>query len=235
MVRALLALSLSAAISLAATPAAHAQDPPPTYQDSTGLTWSVATLELGMLLTVAAAALSGEQDGGVLGVLMFAATVVAAAVTSGVAQAVNAPVEPPMVFHHAFVGAALVGGLMSFSLRIAGERGDVPGIFGVAGLIAGAAGAATYSVLRMERLAHDPELIEEAHVLSWAPVLSAGILTAVLGAVGLDDEAPFAGAVVGLSALALSITLVEVAIAENPPPEERMMMGAPLVGYAGTF
>jgi hypothetical protein len=234
MLRTVVAAALGLAL-LGPAPACAQEDEGPTYQDSTGLTWSVATLELGLMAAVAAAAAVGEQDGGAVGAVALGAAVVASAVAAGVGQATGAPVEPPMVFHQGLVGAALLGGLLSFSLRAAGERGDAPAILGVAGLLAGAAGAATYSVLRMDRLAHDPELVEEAHVLSWAPILTAGILTGVLGAVGLTDEAGLVGAIAGLAVLGGAIALVEVAVAENPPPGERMPTTAPLLGYAGTF
>ncbi|HJL16521.1 MAG TPA: hypothetical protein RMH99_12740 [Sandaracinaceae bacterium LLY-WYZ-13_1] len=208
-------------------------DAPTTYQDSTGLTWSVATLEAGLLLTVAASAAAGEENQAV-GLVALGATVVGSAVSSGVAQATNAPVEPPMVFHHGFIGGALLGGLLSFSTRLAGGHPDLVAGLGVGGLLAGAAGAATYSVLRMDRLAHDPELLEEAHVLSWVPAASAGLLTAILGMAGLRDEAPLIGAITGLVGLGISVAFVEVALSEHPPPDERAMMtGMPL--YAAEF
>lgn len=228
-------LLVSFVLTFPARGVAQEEDEPVTYQDSTGLTWSVAALELGLMVAVAAAAATGERDGGVAGVLLLGAAAVGSAVAAGVAQATEAPVEPPMVFHQGLVGAALLGGLMSFSSRLAGERGDAPAILGVAGLLAGAAGAASYSVLRMDRLAHDPELVEEAHVLSWAPALAAGIVTAALGAAGLQDEAGLIGAITGLVGLGVAITLVEVAIAENPLPEGPMPMTAPLFGASGTF
>ena len=221
-----------AGLGLPAT--ASAQDDDVTYQSSTGLTWSAATLELGLVLTTVATAASPEQSAQAVGILGLGASVVGSGVSAAVAQSTDAPVEPAMVFHHGFLGGALLGGLLSFSMRVAGERGDLPGWVGLAGLIAGAGAMATYSVLRMERLAHDPQLIEEAHVLSWAPLLSAGLLSAVLTAVGMTDAAGVIGATVGLIALGIGISLVEVAIAENDWPREPMdegMTGAPLVAF----
>ena len=240
--RILVALLVSAvflgAVVLGAPSLAAAQvvEPGPTYQDTTGLTWSVATLELGLIAAALAIAVSDQQSAGPVAGLMFLAAIVASAVMAGVGQALDAPVEPPMVFHQGLVGGALLGGLLSFSLRFAGERGDTPQIFGVTGLILGAAGAVTYSVLRMGRLADDPQLVEEAHVLSWGPVLAAGLTTAVLGALDLEDLAPVIGASVGLVTLGIAIALVEVAIAENPAPVEDLGRATwPLFAYGDAF
>lgn len=234
--RSVLPCSLSALVVLASASPARAQmEDPPTYQDTTGLTWAVGTLELGLILSAVAVAAGDDQSAQAIGALALGAAVVASGVAAGVAQGLDAPVEPAMVFHHGIVGAALVGGLLSFSLRASGMRDQTPTYVGLVGLLVGAAGAVTYSVLRMDRLAHDPQLVEEAHVLSWAPILSAGLLTAVLTAVGLTDAAGVLGATVGLVALGVAIALVEVAIAEHPAPEEPVTMEAPLVGWSARF
>ncbi|MFK7987663.1 MAG: hypothetical protein AB8I08_16720 [Sandaracinaceae bacterium] len=201
-----------------------------TYQQSTGLTWSAATLELGMALSTGAMAVSDPANAQGVGLITLGAAAIASGVSAGVAQGTDAPVEPAMVFHHGFLGGALLGGLLSFSVRAAGETGDLSTWLGVIGLLAGAGAMATYSVFRMERLAHDPQLVEEAHVLSWTPLLSAGILSVALTAAGFVEGAGVVGAIVGLVALGIGISLVEVAIAENPVPDT-MMMGAPLVSF----
>jgi hypothetical protein len=233
----LLVALLAGALVVGAASRGEAQvDRGPTYQDTTGLTWSVATLELGLVVAVLAIVASDRQDAGTVTGLMFLAALVASGVTAGVAQALDAPVEPPMVFHQGIVGAALLGGLLSFSMRAAGERGDAPQILGVTGLLLGGAGSVTYSVLRMGRLADDPQLVEEAHFLSWGPVLAAGITTAVLGALDLEDLAPVIGASAGLVTLGIAMALVEVAIAEHPAPTEDLGRTTwPLFAYGDSF
>lgn len=233
----LLVASLVGALVLGAPSLGEAQvDPGPTYQDTTGLTWSVATLELGLAVAVLAIVTADRQSSGTIAGLMFLAAIVASGVMAGVAQALDAPVEPPMVFHQGIIGAALLGGLFSFSLRFAGERGDAPQILGVTGLLLGAAGSVTYAVLRMGRLADDPQLVEEAHFLSWGPVLAAGITTAVLGALDLEDLAPVIGASVGLVTLGIAMALVEVAIAEHPAPTTDVGVATwPLFAYGDSF
>lgn len=212
------------ALALSLVPAcAEAQT---TYQDSTGLTYSVAALELGLLATIGGVAAAGDEDGEAVALVMLAATVLASGVTAGVAQATDAPVEPPMVFHHAFVAAALLGGTVSFALTEAGERGDTRLALGIAGLLVGAAGMATWSVLRMDRLAHDPELVEEAHVMSWVPILTAGLLSGILGAT-TGEVGVLIGAIAGLVAIGVGVAVVEVGIAENPEPDPMPM---PLTG-----
>jgi len=214
--------TLAVVLWLAMVGSAAAQDPGPTFQDSTGLTWSVATLEAGLALTAVGTAAADSADAQTVSILMIAATLISSGVLAAVMQALDAPVEPPMVFHQGLIGGALLGGLMTFSARIADPHGpdgpDVASALGVAGLLLGAGGAATYAVLRMDRLAHDPQLVEEAHLLSWGPVLTAGLLTAALGAAGLEDWAPLVGAISGLIFLGASVAAAEVAIAENPPP-----------------
>ncbi len=217
---------LALAIALLAASPAEAQT---TFQDATGIPWSVASLEVGLLATAVAIAGSGRESAPSAGLVMLGLTAVGAGVAAGVAQATDAPVEPPMVFHHAFVAAALLGGTISFALTEAGETGDTRLALGIAGLIAGAGAMATYSVLRMDRLAHDPELVEEAHVLSWVPIVTAGLVGGVL--TGLFQEVgALIGAITGLVALGVSIAFVEVAIAENPTP----MAPMPLVS-GGAF
>lgn len=218
---------LVTALLLSMASPAMAQDPGPTFQDSTGLTWSVATLELGLALTAIGVAASHPRDAQTVSFLMIAATFLVSGVLAGVTQALDAPVEPPMVFHHSLIGAALVGGMMSFSVRVSGERSsEVANGFGIAGLIIGVGASATYSVLRMDRLARDPALVEEAHLMSWGPVLTAAILGAILSAAGLEDAAALIGAVAGLIFLGAAITAVEVAIAENPAPATTMPLVA---------
>ena len=233
------ALAGMLALSLAGAPSgARGQtDEGPTFQDCSGLPWGVATLEAGLLLTAALVAAVDRSDGIGVGAAMSLAAVVSSAVLSGVTQAYGVTVEPAMVFHHGIVGGALLGGLMSFSLRAAGERGDALSIVGVAGLIAGAGGAATYSVLRMERLAHDPRLVEEAHFLSWGPILAASLVGVVLTAIGLDELSGVIATSVGLAVLGVAITLAEVAIAEHPWPREAPPgeMTMPLFGWSGVF
>ena len=226
------------ALSLLSAPAgAAAQTEGPTFQDMMGLTWAVASLEAGLLLTAAISAAVDQGSSGLVAGSLLLATVISSAVLSGVTQAYGVIVEPAMVFHHGVVGAALVGGLLSFSLRAAGERGDAPAIFGVAGLIAGAGGAVTYALLRMERLALDPQLVEEAHFLSWGPIATAALLGTVLTALGLEDLSGVIATATGLVVLGVAVLLAEIAIAEHPAPtpEPPMEMTMPLFGYAGTF
>lgn len=212
--------ALALVVLLSASPA-QAQT---TYQDSTGLTWSVAALEVGLLAAVAGIAASDSESAQGVAYLMLALAIIGSGVSAGVAQATDAPVEPPMVFHHAFIAAALFGGTMSFALTEAGETGDVRTALGIAALVAGAAGMATYSVLRRRELAHHPELVEEAHILSWVPVLSAALVGGVLGAI-VGEAGVLVGAVSGLVALGLSIVAVEIAISENPEEMVPPMMG----------
>lgn len=195
-----------------------------TYQDSTGVTWAVASLELGLLAAVVA--IAGADDSSAQGVayLMLGLALVGSGVAAGVAQATEAPVEPPMVFHHSFIAAALLGGTVSFALTEAGETGDARLGIGIAALVAGAAGMATYSVLRRRELAHHPELVEEAHVLSWVPVLTAALVGGVLGAI-IEETGVLIGAISGLVALGVSILAVEIAISENPDDPMEMTGG----------
>ncbi|MGE0791100.1 MAG: hypothetical protein AB7S26_35840 [Sandaracinaceae bacterium] len=231
----LVLFALAAALTLAPTGHAEAQT---TYQDSTGLTWSIATIEVGLLATVGGVAAADSSSATTVAYALLGLTALAAGVTAGVAQATNAPVEPPMVFHHAFIAAALLGGTVSFALTEAGETGDARLALGIAALVLGAAGMGTYSVLRMDRLAHDPQLVEEAHVLSWVPVASAALFGAIFGA-AMGESGVLVGAIAGLVGLGISIAFVEVAIAENPPPMEMTMplteQRIPLGGWGGTF
>lgn len=204
------------------------------YADSTGLTWGVATFELALIGTlVGAAILSGDrsplaQPFALYGLGVSAALGVVAAV---VAQVLGAMVEPPMLFHHGFTGGLLTGGLAAASLAGAGLRGEAPAWVGLGVMVVGAAGAVTYSTLRMDRLANDPELLEEAHALSWAPLPAAGIVAAILALAGATDAAPIVGALAGIVAYAIAIGVAEDAITSHPPPST----SAPLVRASGVF
>lgn len=219
------AIVLSAAL---ATPARGAAQT--TYADSTGLTWGVATFELGLVASVTSAAiLAGggstreAQEAALIGLAVSAALGVAASI---VTQVLAAPVEAPMLFHHGFTGGLLVGGLASSVLAGAGLRDQTPAWVGLAAMVAGAAGAVSYSALRMDRLAYDPALVEEAHALSWVPLPTAGVVAALLAIGGATDAAPIVGALAGIVAYAIAIGVTEDAIASEP-----MAMIAPLVRH----
>ncbi len=228
MSRALPVLALCATLCTPARGAAQETD----FADSTGLTWGIATFELAAIATVAGAAILGSQRAPeaqpflIYGLAISAALGIAASVA---AQVLDAPVEVPMVFHHGFTGGVLLGGLAS-SLLATTLRDDTPAWVGLGALAVGAAGAATYAALRSDRLAHAPELLEEAHALSWAPLASAGVTAIVVALAGATEAAPILGALVGIVVYGITIGFVEDAIASHPAP-----MTAPLVHAAGRF
>lgn len=192
-----------------------------TYAETTGLTWGVAAFELGLLATVAGAAILAAErspDTQPFAVYGLAISAVLGAVAAAVAQALAAPVEPAMLFHHGFTGGVLIGGLASSALAAGGARDEMPAWFGLGALVVGAAGAVTYSALRMDRLAHDPHLVEEAHALSWVPLPAAGIVAAVVALAGAPQAAPILGALAGIVAYAIAVGFVEDAIASHPAP-----------------
>lgn len=193
-----LALPLLVALLLTLAPRGAAAQA--TYQDATSASYTAAALELAALAVILPTAATGgidqlDGDGELAFFLMnVAASLAFVATSGGIAQASSAPAEVPLVWHGTLAMSASMAMLFGGYVSIFDEREGFP-IGAVIGAVLGGAMGAAWSGLNADRLAHDPEQIGPAHLMTWAPLLatSLGFGLGVL----IDDDAPIAAGLLG--------------------------------------
>ena len=205
-----------------------------SLQEATGLSYGVATLELGTLLLLGGLAI-GDAAGGphtrnpfdeeLLFGLSAAAMVLGSVASIGIAQSEAAPVLPAQLFHQGFAGASLLGALGYSTGRLSGDDEGLTLGLSIGGAILGAAGAVSYAAVRGERIVAEERDPLPAWNWAFGPTVAGlffgGLAAFVADRAGGVDPGVIGllvGSLAGLLFYGLAVLAVETSGIAEPPP-----------------